>query len=157
MNEPDIRPPAKVMPVATLRRVWEQAHGTPPPPGLGRELLTRGISWKAQEQLHGGLPPALRRELARLADQLERSGDLDVERQLSLKTGTRLVREWHGRTCHVTVLEQGFLFEDRRYASLTQIARDVTGTNWSGPRFFGLRQRSRIPSGGAQANVQSAS
>lgn len=69
--------------------------------------------------------------------------DLDVERQLSLKIGTRLVREWHGRTCHVTVLEEGFLFEDRRYASLTQIARAVTGANWSGPRFFGLRQRVR--------------
>ena len=143
--------------VGTLRRLWEQAHGTPPPPGLGRELLTRAISWKEQEQRHGGLAPALKRELSRLADQLERSGDLDVERQLSLKTGTRLVREWHGRTRHVTVLEQGFLFEDRRYASLTQIARDVTGAHWSGPRFFGLRQRSRIPDAGAQADVQSAS
>ena len=157
MNDPDTPPPTKVTPIAALRRVWEQAHGVPPPPGLGRELLSRGISWKAQEQLHGGLPPALKRELARLADQLERSGDLDVERQLSLKTGTRLVREWHGRSCHVTVLEHGFLFEDRRYVSLTQIARDVTGTNWSGPRFFGLRQRSRTPSAGAQADVQSAS
>lgn len=105
--------------------------------------MLRGIAYKLQEQAYGGMPPALRRELARLAAQLERSGDLDVERQLKLKTGTRLVREWHGRTCYVTVLEQGFLFEDRCYASLSQIARHVTGTKWSGPRFFGLRQRSR--------------
>jgi hypothetical protein len=103
--------------VATLRRIWEQAHGTPPPLGLGRKLLARGISWKEQGQRHGGLAPALKRELARLAEQLERSCDLDVERQLSLKTGTRLAREWQGRTCRVAVLEQGFLFEDRRYAS----------------------------------------
>jgi len=132
-----------IIPVATLRRLWEQAHGVPPPQGLGRELLARGISWKEQEKLHGGLPPALKRELTRLAEQLGRSGDLDIERQLSLKTGTRLVREWHGRTCHVMVLDDGFLFEDRRYASLTQIARSVTGVKWSGPRFFGLRPRTK--------------
>ena len=128
---------------AALRKLWEDAHGIPPPRGLGRELMIRAISWKRQEKQHGGLAPAVKRELARLARQLERSGDLDMERQPTLKTGTRLIREWHGRTCHVTVLEDGFQFEDRRYASLTQIARDVTGTNWSGPRFFGLRQRSR--------------
>ena len=141
---------AGIVPVATLRRQWEQAHGTPPPKGLGRELLARGISWKAQEKLHGGMPPALKRELDRLVDQLDRSGDLDVERQLSLKAGTRLVREWQGRTCHVTVLPDGFLFEDRRYASLSKIARSVTGTKWSGPRFFGLRRRTRTPAAGAQ-------
>lgn len=141
-------PSTDTVPITVLRRLWEQAHGVPPPKGLGRELVGRGISWKAQEKAHGGFPPALKRELARLADQLDRSGDLDVERQLSLKAGTRLVREWNGRTLHVAVLEDGFLFEDRRYASLTQIARTVTGTNWSGPRFFGLRQRSK-----ASANV----
>jgi hypothetical protein len=139
-----------LVPVATLRRLWEQAHGTPPPKGLGRDLLARGISWKEQEKLHGGMPPALKRELDRLAKQLDQSGDLDVERQLILKSGTRLVREWQGRTCHVTVLPDGFLFEDRRYASLSQIARTVTGTKWSGPRFFGLRQRSRTPALEAQ-------
>lgn len=130
-------------PVAALRRRWELAHGVPPPHGLGRDLLIRGINWKEQENVRGGLPPALARELVRLGDQLDRTGDLDVERQLSLKAGTRLVREWRGRTCHVTVLENGFLFEDRRYSSLSQIATSVTGTKWSGPRFFGLRQRSR--------------
>jgi hypothetical protein len=88
----------------------------------------------------------------RHADQLTRSGDLDVECQLSLKTGTRLVREWHGRTCHVAVLENSFLYEDQQYASLSQIARVVTGTKWSGPRFFGLRQgaepAARVSAGG---------
>lgn len=143
MTCPDHPNDTTIVPIATLRRLWEQAHGTLPPRGLGRELLARGISWKEQEKLHGGMPPTLKRELARLAEQLDQSGDLDVERQLSLKAGTRLVREWQGRTCHVTVLPDGFLFEDRRYASLSQIARSITGTKWSGPRFFGLRQRSR--------------
>lgn len=138
---------------AELRRKWQHVYGSPPPTGLGRDLLARGISWKEQERLHGGFPASLSRELSRLAQQLERSGDLDVERQLSLKTGTRLVREWHGRTCHVTVLDEGFLFADRRYASLTQIARAITGANWSGPRFFGLKQRSRAGTGGESADA----
>ena len=57
------------------------------------------------------------------------------------------MREWRGRTCHVTVLEEGYEFEDRRYASLSHIAREVAGTNWSGPRFFGLRQKDRSEAG----------
>ncbi len=136
-------------PITVLRQRWEQSYGTSPPRGLGRQLLIRGISWKEQEKVHGGFPSALKRELARLADQLDRSGELDVERQMSLKAGTRLVREWRGRTCYVTVLQDGFLFEDRRYASLSKIATSITGTKWSGPRFFGLRQRSRPIADGA--------
>jgi hypothetical protein len=128
---------------AKLRTEWQRLHGNPPPAGLGQSLLARGIAYKLQKQAYGGLPPPVQRELARLARQLEGSGDLDVERQLKLKTGTRLVREWRGRTCHVTVLEEGYQFEERRYASLSHIAREVTGTSWSGPRFFGLRQKGR--------------
>lgn len=150
MPNSDVSSDTDTVPVTTLRLLWEQVHGAPPPQGLGRELLARAISWQEQEKREGRFPPALKRELARLAEQLGRSGDLDIERQLSLKTGTRLVREWHGRSCHVTVLEDGFLFEDRRYASLTQIARSVTGANWSGPRFFGLRQRTKAPAAGAR-------
>jgi hypothetical protein len=128
---------------AKLRIEWGRLHGAPPPDGLGQSLLARGVAYKLQEQAYGGLVPSVQRELARLARQLESSGDLDLERQLKLKTGTRLVREWRGRTCHVTVLEESYQFEERRYASLSHIAREVTGTSWSGPRFFGLRQKGR--------------
>lgn len=131
--------------IGMLRELWKKAHGFEPPEGLGRELLTRGIAWRRQADQHGGLSRPLRAELDRLAEQLDQSGELDVERQTYLKAGTRLVREWQGRTLHVSVLGDGFLFEDRLYGSLTQIARSVTGTNWSGPRFFGLRQRPRTP------------
>lgn len=126
-----------------LRTEWESVKGHAPPKGLGRSLMVRGISYTLQEQKHGGLSAAAKRELAKLAGQLEGSGDLDVERQLRLKPGTRLVREWHGRTCQVMVLREGFAFEDRLFGSLTQIAREVTGAKWSGPRFFGLTTRAR--------------
>lgn len=140
------------LPVAKLRLEWERVHDHPPLQGLGASLLARGIAYKLQEQAYGGLSPALQRELVRLAQQLERCGELDVERQMKLKTGTRLVREWHGRTCHVTVLEDGYQFEERRFASLSEIAREVTGAKWSGPRFFGLRQRAKpAPGTGARA------
>ena len=84
------------------------------------------------------------RELERLARQIERGKPLGIERVA--KPGTRLVRQWRGRTYHVAVMDEGFLFEDRRYSSLSQIAQVITGTKWSGPRFFGL-------AGGSAAEV----
>ena len=126
--------------VAELRRSWEQAFGVPPPQGLGRDLLTRGLAWKAQEQRVWPLPRTLTRELARLAAQLDCSGNIFLERRTSLKPGTRLVRDWHGRTYHVSVLKDGFLLDDRIFSSLSKVAQAITGTKWSGPRFFGLIQ-----------------
>lgn len=102
-----------------------------------------------QEKVHGGLAPARLRELERLASQLQQSGDLDLVRERQLKIGTRLVREWHGKVYTVTVLDEGYLFEDRHFVSLTPIAREITGTAWSGPRFFGLKSR-KVPNGTAE-------
>lgn len=120
---------------AEWRRVWKEA-----PPPLAHDLLRRGIAWRLQERLHGGLSRSTQKELVRLAKQIDRGGDLGFER--TAKPGTRLVRQWHGRTYHVLVLEDGYIYQDQRYASLTQIAAEITGTHWSGPRFFGLTKRS---------------
>ena len=128
---------------AQLRHEWQRVWKEPAP-RLGHDLLRRGIAWKLQEQEHGGLPRAANRELERLARQLERGRPLGLER--TAKPGTRLVRQWRGRTFHVTVMDDGYLFDDRRYSSLSQIAQLITGTKWSGPRFFGL-------SGGPAAEV----
>lgn len=131
------------LPIATLRRKWQDIHGRSPPPGLGRNLLVRALEWEAQARIGGGTTPRIERELTRLACQLERSGELDLERLVTLKPGTRLVREWRGRTITVNVLADGFEHEGRVYPSLSQLATELTGTRWSGPRFFGLKQRSR--------------
>jgi hypothetical protein len=120
---------------AKLRQEWQRVWKEPAP-RLGHDLLRRGIAWKLQEQEHGGLPRSCTRELERLARQIERGKPLGIERVA--KPGTRLVRQWRGRTYHVAVMDEGFLFEDRRYSSLSQIAQVITGTKWSGPRFFGL-------------------
>jgi len=58
-----------------------------------------------------------------------------------LKPGTRLLREWGGKTHTVIVLDDGFEYDGERYPSLTQIARRITAAHWSGPRFFGLKSQ----------------
>jgi hypothetical protein len=74
-----------------------------------------------------------------------RTGDCQPSNQISLKPGTRLLRDWNGRALNVLVCEDGFELDGRQYASLTQIAHDVTGTRWSGPRFFGLKTKKGPP------------
>jgi Protein of unknown function (DUF2924) len=105
----------------------------------------RSIAWRLQEKEFGGLPAARVRELDRFAAQLSTSGGLELEGIRQLKPGARLVRRWQGAVYSVTVLDQGFEFESKRFRSLTQIARQITGAAWSGPRFFGLKQRVREP------------
>jgi hypothetical protein len=126
---------------AQLRGEWQRVCREPAPAALSPDLLARGLAYRLQERAHGGLPSGVRRDIARLVRQLERTGEVSTEREVVLKTGTRLVRDWRGRTHNVLVLDDGFLFEDRRYRSLSRIASEITGANWSGPRFFGLRRR----------------
>ena len=73
--------------------------------------------------------------------QLLQKGDLEISTEIRLKPGTHLTREWHGKIYHVVVFEEGFLFDRRPFRSLTPIAREITGTQWSGPRFFGVKQQ----------------
>ena len=85
--------------------------------------------------------PSIRRQIERGRRDGKRGKAGSRPTPVELRPGTQLVREWHGRTHHVLMLEDGLMFEDRRYASLSQIAREITGAHWSGPRFFGLTSR----------------
>ena len=131
--------------LAQLRAEWRRLHrGRTLPGGLTSSQLIRGIAWRLQERRFGGLAANRVRELDRLAAQLEKDGDLALVSTRTLKPGTRLVRHWHDRAYSVTVLADGFAFEGAHYASLTRIARRITGAAWSGPRFFGLKQSSGL-------------
>jgi hypothetical protein len=122
-----------------LRAEWRRLfRGQMMPPDAGRDLILRVLTNRVQEKAQGSMLPATAKALRRLARQLTEQGQLEMTRQPSLKPGTRLVRRWHDRTFYVLVLETGFQFENRHYASLTPIARAITGAAWSGPRFFGL-------------------
>lgn len=128
------------MSIAALRAEWRRLYRVSSPPRLRRDLLTRGIADKWQQAALGGLSPPVRRRLLALAEGGQENGSPTRHQPPAsrLRPGTRLLRTWHGRTMSVTVLDDGFLFEDRRYPSLTEVAKAITGSHWSGPRFFGL-------------------
>jgi hypothetical protein len=122
-----------------LRAEWRRLYRAAPPVRLSRDLLLRSAAHRLQEKAFGGLQPAAKRRLAGLARALATNGEAPPARTtVRLKPGTTLVREWHGRTHTVTVLARGFEHGGQHYASLTKLARTITGAHWSGPRFFGL-------------------
>ena len=121
-----------------------------PPKSMSRPLLRRLIAYRIQEDLAGGPNRALKQRLARLAEDL-RQGRKSTSRPLTqIKRGTRLLRNWQGETHSVTMTASGFQYRNKTYRSLSVIAREITGTRWSGPAFFGLRDRKK-PLEGAHA------
>lgn len=126
---------------AELRARWREVYRSVAP-DIGPDLLRRGIAYRLQERGQGSLTSSTRREIERQIKRLGRDDGVSVSTP-SLKPGTRLVRSWRGRMHQVLVLEDAFEFDGRRYGSLTQIASDITGAHWSGPRFFGLLAKPR--------------
>lgn len=119
-----------------MRAEWSRTFSDPPPT-LPPPLFRRLLAQKLQERRYGGLPAVVRRELVRIAAG-GRPNEVRSVTKKSIRPGTRLVREWQGRSIAVLAAEEGFFWEDRQYRSLSEIAREVTGVRWSGPRFFGL-------------------
>jgi hypothetical protein len=122
-----------------LRQQWRGLYKTQPPPNLSRELLVRAVAHRMQEVARGNLRSEPRRQLRRIAQQFKEIGKVTIRARPELKPGTRLVRQWQGRTYDVLVLDDGFSWQGTRYRSLSAIARKITGTAWSGPLFFGLK------------------
>jgi hypothetical protein len=123
-----------------LRGMWSDRFGTSPQ--LWSAELTRlWLAWELQAERQGGLDGATRRHLRQLARSLTTKSTNDA-RSITPKPGTVLVREWGGATHKVVVLDGGFSWNGRTWASLSEIASQITGTRWSGPRFFGLHRRS---------------
>ncbi len=135
--------------VDDLRVEWRRLYHSDPP-RISRDLLVLAVSYRIQEIEHGGLGKATRRKLQTIAKALRTTGRVRPTPSLSLKSGARLVREWHGRTHTVSVTEDGFEYAGANYPSLTKIANKITGAHWSGPRFFGLPAagKERPPNGG---------
>lgn len=123
-----------------LVEAWVGCFGKPPPKNSSRKFLVSALAWELQARRFGGLKPDVQRRLKRLARELKASKTLSVRSSTPrFRPGTRLVREWQGKAHRVTVLEDGFEYRERRYSSLSRIAREITGTRWSGPAFFGLK------------------
>ena len=125
--------------IAELRQQWRGFYKTRAPPNLSRELLVRAVAHRMQELAVGSLRAEPRRRLLRIAQQFKQTGEATIRARPELKPGTRLMREWQGRTYDVLVLDDGFSWQDTHYRSLSALARTITGTAWSGPLFFGLK------------------
>jgi len=96
--------------------------------------MRRVLAYEIQVRRHGGLTKTALKDLARKEGKRKQSS----KTALGLKPGGRLLREWNGTTHVVDVTEDGFLWRGQTYRSLSVIARTITGSHWSGPRFFGL-------------------
>lgn len=129
-----------------LQAKWRAALKQSPPSHLRKQLLVPLLAYKLQEQAYGGLKPEIKRRLRELANIFEsRPGQVSAKLLpvARARPGTRLMRQWQNETHSVTVSEQGFEYKGERYKSLSQIARIITGTRWSGPLFFGLKGNAR--------------
>jgi hypothetical protein len=120
-----------------LKQRWRVLYRTAPPPRISSSLLYQALAYRLQEKALGGLKSSARRLLDRVAE--DRAGPhLASTLTAKARAGTVLIREWHGVSHRVTALEDGVLLRGTRYRSLSEAARKITGTRWSGPRFFGL-------------------
>jgi hypothetical protein len=144
-----------------LRQQWRALYKAEASPHLSRELLVRAVAYRIQEVALGGLRPGRQRQLRQIAQQFKQTGKAMIRARPELKPGTRLVREWRGRTYEVLVLDGCFSWQDTHHRSLSAIARKITGTAWSGPLFFGLKpnrpatRRSSQVAGPAGAPIKS--
>lgn len=128
------------MPIHELRVVWAKTFRRPPPPSLTKDLLARMLTHRMQERALGGLDKASRQHMAKLA-----RGNVDGVGPL--KSGSLIVREHDGILHQVVIVPDGYLWNGKTFSSLSTIAKKITGTNWNGPRFFGLRGSSPIETG----------
>ena len=120
-----------------LRELWQEVFGSKVPFHAQKELLEFGIAKRIQEDAFGGLSKRLKKRLESLNSEPERQREPPRE----IKPGTRLLREWRDDTHEVIVGDRCYTYRGEAYTSLSEIARLITGTRWSGPRFFGLKSR----------------
>jgi DUF2924 family protein len=133
--------------VAQLKARWRTLYATEAPSHFSRDLLMRAIAYRLQERALGGLTPTTRRLLQRVAADARVRRPLKPVPVRKLEPGGVLIREWHGVKHKVVVLESGFSFQGQRYRSLSELARVITGSRWSGPLFFGLNNRTKAEAG----------
>jgi hypothetical protein len=127
-----------------LRRLWEARRGRPPPPTLSARLMRLALAWDVQATVEGGEPPAVRRQwqavMRRRTDGLGAVAAVGGLAPPAAPKGTRLLKSWGGETHEVIVRDDGILWSGQTYASLSAVARAMTGTPRNGPKFFGLRE-----------------
>jgi hypothetical protein len=126
-----------------LQGLWERLFQDPPSRSLRREILIPIIAYRLQEVALGALKGSVEKQLRALAQDGSQGRRLFEVLTLRHKAGTHYVREWQGKLHEVSVLPEGYEYNGHIYRSLSEIARNITGTRWSGPAFFGLKRRGK--------------
>jgi hypothetical protein len=125
---------------AALTAAWRTAYGAEPPRNISQPLMLRALAYRIQAKALGRLKPSMQRYVIKIAEDgpAARAAVVPITQ---VKPGTRLLREWHGVSHEVTVLDDGVHYQGQRYRSLSQVAQVITGAKWSGPLFFGLKKQ----------------
>jgi hypothetical protein len=122
-----------------LAQMWQRSHGCSPPKGVRRGLLERSAAWHVQARSASHLVTMVRAQIkAQMGPRTSKPEQHGPRRTAQPALGTRLVREWNGRTYIIDVTEEGYMLDGQAFRSLTAVAKRITGAHWSGPRFFGL-------------------
>jgi hypothetical protein len=120
---------------------WHKLYGKTPPPGIRREVIIPFLAYRIQENTEGGLSPAVRAMLKSAIRQLQRTHNSERRIRYSrMRSGTRVCRRWKDEMHEVDITETAYQYRGHEYRSLSEIARKITGTRWSGPAFFGLKK-----------------
>jgi len=122
----------KVSSPSELRRAFEAVFNVPLQHRVSLDFIKGNLAWHIQAKQQKQNPKALRGKL------FKKAHCITPKHKISYQPGTRLIREWQGRTHEVTIMDKGYIWQAKQYRSLTAIAHEITGTKWSGPRFFGL-------------------
>lgn len=133
-----------------LRQLWHEEIGGNAPPIRSPDFIRRLLAWKLQERAYGGTDRRTAKQLNALGQAYAKNAGHTPSPALDLKPGTVLGRQWKGVRHDVTVTRGGYLYDGEAFASLSEVARHITGTRWNGPRFFGLRKPSGATSGSTQ-------
>ncbi len=125
------------LPRSDLMERWRKLYRAAPPKGISRSLLIRAVAYGMQVKRYGGLKPAVRRQLRKVAAGGSARAVTNAK-SAKIASGTRLLREWNGLNHVVEAVDGGFVWNGARYGSLSAVACAITGARWSGPRFFAL-------------------
>ena len=121
-----------------LLPIWAENFKTPPPPKLRKQLMVPILAYRMQEREYGGLSHSARTRLKEIAASLNIRKS--AQREDGTETGTKLIRSWRGEVHEVLATGSGYIYRGQAYSNLSKIAREITGTRWSGPLFFGVRK-----------------
>jgi hypothetical protein len=126
-----------------LRKRWKLLFGRPAPKSLRRKFMARAVAYQMQVAAYGGLSAATKRRLREIAVAISNGDRAGVFSGVQIKPGTQLIRQWQNTTHTVMVLDEGFALDGRTCKSLSAIAKAITGTNWNGYKFFGIKRAAR--------------